>query len=291
MYTRTDLAMEERELWQRSADAQTALPGVWAREQERRGVKTTVVKILNEEGTSRLHKPPGTYLTLEMTALARHEKGAFERSVQALAAELKKLTRGSRKILVAGLGNEAVTPDAIGPQTLRSLIVTRHLTQHADGVLPEGFRCVSAVQPGVLGTTGLESVELVRGAAAHAEPDCILVIDALASLEPERVCTTVQLADSGIVPGSGVGNSRAAFNRETLGVPVVAVGVPTVIDARTLLAECGKLCNFDNAVSGMVVTPRDIDARVREISRVIGYSLDLALHPGLAIEDVPCFLS
>ena len=290
MYVRTDLAMEERELWQQSAEEQTELSGVWAREYERRGVKTTVVRILNEEGESALHKPAGTYWTLELTALARRERDAFERSVGALTAELKRLTKDYASVLVAGLGNDAVTPDAIGPQTLRNLIVTRHLKKaEASGL--DGFRCVSAVQPGVLGTTGLESVELVRGAAQHVEPELILVVDALAARDPARVCTTVQLADTGIVPGSGVGNSRAAFSRETLGVPVIAIGVPTVVDAQTFLSEHDELCNLNNCRSGMVVTPRDIDARVREIARVIGYSIDLALHPGLAIEDVPCFLT
>ena len=263
MFVRTDLALEEKELWQQSADEQTELSGVRAREYTRHGVKTTIVRILDAEGERQLHKPAGTYLTLELTALARHEKDAFERSVSALTEELRRLVKGCGSVLVAGLGNDAVTPDAIGPQTLRNLIVTRHLKKAGSAGL-DGFRCVSAVQPGVLGTTGLESVELVRGAAEHAAPDLILVVDALAARDPERVCTTVQLADTGIVPGSGVGTSRAAFSRETLGVPVIAVGVPTVVDARTFLSE---------------------------ISRVIGYSIDLALHPGLAIEDVPCVLA
>ena len=182
---------------------------------------------------------------------------------------------------MAGLGNDAVTPDAVGPLTLRSLIVTRHLKSARLAGL-EGFRDVSAVQPGVLGTTGVESVELVRGAAERVRPQMVLVVDALAAREPERVCTTVQLADSGIVPGSGVGNSRAA---------VLAIGVPTVVDAAGLADENGKTGNFHNCISGMVVTPRDIDARVREIARLIGYSIDLALHRGLTLEEIPCFLA
>ena len=290
MYARTDLAMEEKELWQQSAGEQTALSGVWAREQERRGIRMTTVKILDAEGERQLRKPVGTYLTLELDALARREKNAFERSVHALAAELRRMAGGCRSVLVAGLGNDAVTPDAVGPQTLKNLIVTRHLKGAQDETF-SGFCTVSAVQPGVLGTTGVESVELVRGAAERVRPDLILAVDALAAREPSRVCTTVQLADTGIVPGSGVGNSRAAFNRETLGVPVLAVGVPTVVDARTLLDGAETLGDFHNCISGMVVTPRDIDARVREITRVIGYAIDLALHRGLAIEDVPCFLA
>lgn len=290
MCARTDLAMEEQELWRRSAGEQTELSGVWARTNERRGIRTTVVKILDENGARQLRKPVGTYLTLELGALARRERSAFARSAYALAAELRRLTAGCESVLVAGLGNDAVTPDAVGPLTLRSLIVTRHLKSARLAGL-EGFRDVSAVQPGVLGTTGVESVELVRGAAERVRPQMVLVVDALAAREPERVCTTVQLADSGIVPGSGVGNSRAAFNEQTLGVPVLAIGVPTVVDAAGLADESGKTGNFHNCISGMVVTPRDIDARVREIARLIGYSIDLALHRGLTLEEIPCFLA
>ena len=281
MYARTDLAMEEQELWRRSAGEQTELSGVWARTNERRGIRTTVVKILDENGARQLRKPVGTYLTLELGALARRERSAFARSAYALAAELRRLTAGCESVLVAGLGNDAVTPDAVGPLTLRSLIVTRHLKSARLAGL-EGFRDVSAVQP---------SVELVRGAAEKVRPQMVLVVDALAAREPERVCTTVQLADSGIVPGSGVGNSRAAFNEQTLGVPVLAIGVPTVVDAAGLADESGKTGNFHNCISGMVVTPRDIDARVREIARLIGYSIDLALHRGLTLDEIPCFLA
>ena len=153
MYVRPDLALEEKELWQQSADEQTELSGVRAREYTRHGVKTTIVRILDAEGERQLHKPAGTYLTLELTALARHEKDAFERSVGALTEELRRLVKGCGSVLVAGLGNDAVTPDAIGPQTLRNLIVTRHLKK-AGGAGLDGFRCVSAVQPGVHGKTG-----------------------------------------------------------------------------------------------------------------------------------------
>lgn len=290
MYVRTDLALEEKELWQQSADEQTELSGVRAREYTRHGVKTTIVRILDAEGERQLHKPAGTYLTLELTALARHEKDAFERSVSALTEELRRLVKGSGSILVAGLGNDAVTPDAIGPQTLRNLIVTRHLKK-AGGAGLDGFRCVSAVQPGVLGTTGLESVELVRGAAEHAAPDLILVVDALAARDPERVCTTVQLADTGIVPGSGVGNARSALTEETLGVPVVAVGVPTVVDARTLCTDLSGAEIDLPEDTELFVTPRDIDTRVRDSARLVGYAIDLALHDALTIEDIDMFLA
>ena len=282
MTIRTDLAVEEHALWAQSAGAQTELPGVRAAQREVRGVGIHTVRILDEEGARQLHKPVGTYVTLETDPLRRREPSGFARTVQVMAAELGKLLDRTKRTLVVGLGNAAVTPDAVGPLTLRSLIVTRHLpvlTQHG------GFCDLSALEPGVLGTTGMESAETVRAVAGAMQPEQIVVVDALAAAEPARICASIQLTDTGIVPGSGVGNSRAAFNRETLGAPVVAIGVPTVVDAQTLLPE-GQTCE-----PGMIVTPRDIDARVRETAQVIGYALDLALHCGLRLEDVPCFLA
>jgi len=285
---RTDLAMEERELRQQSAEAQTKLPGVWARESQRKGVKTTIIKILDERGAQALRKPVGTYLTLELDSFTRREPYSFSRAAQALARELRRLAGDAKEILVVGLGNRAVTPDAVGPETLDSLIVTRHVKNQ----LPDAFgafRSVSASAPGVLGTTGMESAELVRGAAERIKPDLIFVIDALAASNPSRICNTVQLSDTGIIPGSGIGNSRAAMNEETLGSPVVSIGVPTVVDAGSFL--CGRGASGTGCPPGMIVTPRDIDARVREISRLIGYGMNLALHDGLTIEEIPCFLA
>ena len=282
MAVRTDLAVEEHALWERSAGEQTALPGVQASRRDVRGVGVHTVKILDDEGARQLHKPIGTYLTLETDPLRRREPSGFSRTVRVMAAELGKFLDNTRRTLVVGLGNAAVTPDAVGPLALRSLIVTRHLpvlTQHG------GFCSVSALEPGVLGTTGMESAETVRAVVQATQPEQIVVIDALAAADPARICASIQLTDTGIVPGSGVGNSRAAFNCETLGAPVVAIGVPTVVDAQTLLPE-GQTCE-----PGMIVTPRDIDARVRETAQVIGYALDLALHRGLRLEDVPCFLA
>ena len=282
MAVRTDLAVEEHALWEHSAGEQTALPGVQASRRDVRGVGVHTVKILDDEGARQLHKPIGIYLTLETDPLRRREPSGFSRTVRVMAAELGKFLDNTRRTLVVGLGNAAVTPDAVGPLALRSLIVTRHLpvlTQHG------GFCSVSALEPGVLGTTGMESAETVRAVVDATQPEQIVVIDALAAADPARICASIQLTDTGIVPGSGVGNSRAAFSRETLGAPVVAIGVPTVVDAQTLLPE-GQTC-----APGLIVTPRDIDARVRETAQVIGYALDLALHRGLRLEDVPCFLA
>ena len=297
---RTDLALEAKELWTESAEKETKLEGVRARDSLREGYQVTTVDILDEQGASSLGKPVGSYVTVQLEALARREEDAFGRAARAIAAELNGLLKLPEEAtcLVVGLGNRAITPDAIGPGVADHTMVTRHLVEQA----PEhfgSFRPVAALAAGVLGTTGVESGELVKAVAEKIRPGCIIAVDALASRSMDRVCTTVQLANTGIVPGSGVGNHRAALNRETLGVPVIAVGVPTVVDAGTLaadiLAEAGQEGLDPEALAGagdgLMVTPRDIDQRVADLVKVIGYGINLALQPGLTIEDVDLFLS
>ena len=297
---RTDLAVEARELTRQGAGA-TELEGVRAREETREGYPVTRVEVLNETGAKALGKPVGTYITLDLAALARREEDAFPRAARALAAELGLLCKDvppSAPVLVVGLGNRAITPDAIGPGAADHTLVTRHLVERA----PEhfgSFRPVAALAAGVLGTTGVESGELVRAVTEKIRPSCVIAVDALASRSLSRVCTTVQLSDTGITPGSGVGNARAALDRASLGVPVIAVGVPTVVDGATmaadLLAEAGQ-AHLDpqalqGAGEGLMVTPRDIDARVTDLAKVVGFGINLALQTGLTVEDVELFLS
>lgn len=291
MPRRTDLAMEARELWQESAGKTTKLPGVRAREWAGRGITMTKVEILDQNGVRALQKPVGTYVTLEWKRGLLREPAGFSQMAVSLGKELSRMVPKTGPVLVAGLGNGAVTPDAVGPRTMDHLVVTRHL---ASG-FPQ-FRPVSAIAPGVLGTTGLESVEVVRGIVERSSPCCVVVVDALASRSPERVCSTVQLTDTGITPGSGVGNYRRAFDRETLGVPVVAVGIPTVVEAQTLLQdileENGRKAEKikTNCDRTMIVTPRDIDARVDRLARLLGYGISLGLHRGLTVADISCFV-
>lgn len=192
-----------------------------------------------------------------------------------MAAELGRLLQGmeGETVLVAGLGNRGMTADAVGPLALESLLVTRHMIR----ALPRqfrGFTPVAALAPGVLAQTGMEAAELLRAAADAAGAGAVVAIDALAARSRDRLCATVQLGDTGLIPGSGVGNRRNALDRETLGVPVVAVGVPTVIAAAPGGGE------------ELFLTPRDIDEKVRELGRVIGYGVTLALQPGLSVEDI-----
>lgn len=291
---RTDLALEARELWQQSAGQTTKLEGVRAREGERFGLPVTVVEVLDERGEKALGKGRGTYVTVELFGLARREKAVFARSVRAVAEQLRGLLgelKGDDCVLVAGLGNRAITPDCIGPEVCRHTLATRHLLEQ----LPEqfaSFRPVAVLAPGVLGTTGMESGETVKAVCAALRPARVVVVDALACRGVERLCSTVQLTDAGIAPGSGVGNRRAALDRESLGIPVAAIGVPTVIDGATLAADLtGQAVPEGAPGRELLVTPRDIDSRAADIAKVIGYAIDLALHPGVELEELELLLS
>lgn len=294
---RTDLALEARELWRESAGETTKLPGVEARDTRREDIPVTTVRILDAEGERALGKPRGTYVTLTLEGVARREEDIFGRAIRALAAELSALLEGAvvpgnGLALVAGLGNRSITPDAVGPKVHEHTLVTRHLVQQ----LPEtfgGFRPVASLAAEVLGSTGVESGEVVKAVCEKIRPACVIAVDALASRSLERLCTTVQLADTGIAPGSGVGNHRTALDRGTLGVPVIAVGVPTVVDGATLAADLLDAEEPPELAQGrdLLVTPKDIDSQVSDLARIVGFGIDLALQPGLSLEDLELLLS
>ncbi len=294
---RTDLAMEAHELWRESAGAAARLPGVKTGVRQIQGYPATRTDILDDQGAQALGKPVGSYRTLDLTTFWQRREGFFDRAVLAVGQQLKALLPGEGTALVVGLGNRAMTPDAVGPLTVDSVLITRHLID----AMPRqfsAFRSVAALRTGVLGTTGVESAEAVAGLVSQVRPAFVIAVDALAARRAERVCRAVQFSDSGIVPGSGVGNHRAALDRKTLGVPVIAVGVPTVVDAATLaadLAEEAGLCRFDpeklrRGPQDLMVTPRDIDARVRDLSKVIAYGINYALQD-LEIDEINALLS
>lgn len=286
-FPRTDLAVEARDLYEAASGA--AAGGVSERKGECCGFPVTEVRIETKPAEKALGKARGRYITLDLAGFVRREENAFPRAVGAIAAQLKELLpplSPTDCVLVAGLGNRAITPDAIGPKTADHTLVTRHLVMK----LPEQFgklRPVAALSAGVLGTTGMESGELLRAVVEKLHPACVVAVDALCARENGRLCKTVQLTDSGISPGSGVGNRRAAINANALGVPVAVLGVPTVIDVASLAA--GE--NASPGLHGLIVTPKDIDARVNDLSKVLGYGINLALQPSLTLEDVELFLS
>ena len=266
---RTDLAAEE--LPQNGGE----LSGVKSRQYERDGFAVTDVEVLDQQGSISLCKPIGRYLTVDLTGFFRREEDSFPRAVELLAACVGQLLPlgADDSILVAGLGNPAITPDAVGPETAAVTLATRHLKAQ----MPEEFamfRPVSVCQTGVLGTTGMESAELIHAIAGAIAPSAIVVVDALAARSSDRLCRTVQLTDSGIIPGSGVGNDRAELSPRNLGVPVLAVGVPTVVDAG----------------DGLIVTQRDIDKYVKDAGKLIAYALNMSFHHGLTVSDIDLFV-
>lgn len=278
--TRTDLALEGVEQLRQGGDI-SRLDGVCAAEYTRQGYGVTDVRVATKQAAEAVGKPEGRYVTIDLRPYFRREEGFFARAVGCLASELRTLLPGVGEdwpVLVAGLGNRGMTADAVGPLALESLLVTRHMVRS----LPRqfrGFTPVSALAPGVLAATGMEALELLRGAVQATGCAAVIAVDALAARSRERLCATVQLGDTGLIPGSGVGNHRKAIDKTTLGVPVVAVGVPTVIAAHLL----GDGQPEDDP---LFLTPRDIDGKVRELGRVIGYGVTLALQEGLTVEDV-----
>lgn len=289
---RTDLAAEAHRLWQEKAGETTRLPGVLARDEELEGFPLTRVEILDGEGEAALGKPRGVYLTLDVSALWRREEGVFQRVVRAVAALLEPLLPEKGPVLAAGLGNPAMTPDALGPRMLDHLLVTRHLGE----VLPD-LRSVAGIGAGVLGSTGMEAAEWIRGATDHVKPAGVVVVDALAARSLDRLCSSIQISDTGLIPGSGVGNHRLALNREGLGIPVVSMGVPTVVSVETAAKDLLTQAGGDEAKipalrgRGLFVTPDSIDAKIRELAKAVGYGLNLALQPGLEIEDLEALLA
>lgn len=234
-------------------------------------------------------------MTVTLDGLARREEDAFGRGARAIAGVLGELMGPEEKrggVLVVGLGNRAITPDAIGPKVHEHTLVTRHLVHQA----PEHFgsyRPVASLAAGVLGTTGMESGELVQAVCRRLKPALVVAVDALASRSLDRLCRTVQISDTGIVPGSGVGNHRFALDRKTLGAPVLAVGVPTVVYGATLAADLLGRDDLPPLGRGgeLLVTPKDIDSQVSDLSKVIAYGINLAIQPELSIQDLDLLLS
>ena len=276
---RTDLALEARELFEESVGKTTALQGVQAQEYGRRGCTVTEVDILDGQGSRALGKPVGRYLTVALEQNNLSGKG-FEEAARCIAEELHRLLPPldeEKPVLVAGLGNRDVTPDALGPLAVAALSP------------------VCAIAPGVLGQTGVESAEVIRGVAERVKPCCVIVIDALMSRRLSRLCATVQLSDTGLIPGSGVGNHRCALNEDTLHVPVLSIGIPTVIDGATLAADLLEEAGAEETAAslreGMIVTERNIDERIRRLARLTALGVNLALQSALDVEDVAAFLS
>lgn len=272
---RTDLALEAGELAGDVGGVKTA-----------KGKNWQILEITTNAAAEALGKPVGSYYTLELDALLRREDAAFEQTARQLAQVIAGKLPSEGTVLIAGLGNSSITPDALGTAAADNILVTRHLKSQ----MPQdfaGFRSVAVTTPGVLGTSGIESASYVSALCELVRPCALIAIDALAARRPERLCRTVQVTDSGVTPGSGVGNSRQELSFSSLGVPVIAIGVPTVVDISTLLTDAGA---EDAAGGDLIVTPRSIDSQIAVAGRLVGYAVNLALHKGLTVADIDMLL-
>lgn len=297
---RTDLAVEAHEYY--TGNGQRAIAGVETAQSQADGCEITRVKIVSKEGEKALHKPQGEYITVEIRDMLRLSTAGKEAVGAVLGRQIGELLNRcgidkEDEILVVGLGNWDITPDALGPKTVSKLIVTRHLLEYMPEAVGVGTRSVCAVSPGVLGITGMETGEMVSGLIQRVKPKAVIAIDALASRSTKRIGVTVQMSDTGISPGSGIGNRRKELTRHTLGIPVIAVGVPMVVDAATVaedalesvLEQAGgeavlseqlrresaerryeQIRQFmGKELREMMVTPKEVDAMVEEISDVL----------------------
>lgn len=280
---RTDLALERHEI------IKDKMPeGVSSSEYKKDCVSFTKISIEDEKGAEALGKPVGCYITAEIPSLIK-SAACDEAVIETVGGELRQLLPDEGTVLVVGLGNTDITPDAIGPRSVENILATRHIGKElSDSIGLGDLRPVAVFVPGVLGKTGVETAESVRGLVRTVNPSAVIVIDALAARRLHRLGNTVQISDAGIVPGSGVGNARAAINKESFGVPVISVGIPTVVDARTLVND---LTDDEQEISReenkrMIVTPREIDLVVERASKIIGLSVNKALQPHITIDEM-----
>lgn len=285
MNIRTDLALENLEI------AGEILPeGVKKESHKKENLTITKVEVTSDSGANILGKPIGTYITIEMDSLKGFSDN-FEGETEVVAEQINQLLPKEGLVLVIGLGNEDITPDAIGPQVVSGLLATRHLVNgFAEEYGLGSLRPVAAVAPGVLGQTGMETAEIVHSLCGQIQPAAVVAVDALASRSVERLGTTVQIADTGISPGSGVQNQRAELSRQSLGIPVIAVGVPTVVDMTTiaydLLGEGYQSEKVSDRGRTMMVTPREIDKIIKQAAKIVAAGLNRALQPGLSMEEI-----
>ncbi len=276
MQKRTDLALEQTENF-------TDLPdGVTCTERLENTVKITKIQITNETGAKALQKPVGEYFTVEVPSFSDHPKS--QEAIDAVAKGLFSLLPKTGSVLVVGLGNRDITPDALGPKTAERILATRQIGREIARVAGlNEVRSVAVLAPGVLGQTGIEVADFVQAVVKKIKPAAIIVIDALASCYLKRLGCTVQMSNAGIEPGAGVGNARREISFHTLGVPVVAIGVPTVVDGATLVADLtngkGRLAEPEGRQ--MIVTPREIDLLIDRAAGLLAAAINQALHPDL----------
>lgn len=319
----TDLALEAREMYKE--ENQQEVKGIFVEQEKTEEVEITRVRIVETQAEKIMGKPKGNYITIECRGMRNPDTDLKDLVSKILAKEIKKMVPRSEnsKVLVVGLGNWNITPDALGPKVVDKVFVTRHLFKLYNKEKDESMAEISAIAPGVMGTTGIDTSEIIIGIVENIKPDFVVAVDALASRRMQRVNTTIQLPDIGVSPGSAMKSRRKALNKETLGVPVLAIGVPTVVDAATLASDTIEMLikafsrqtekgsQFYRLLeeldaeekyalikevlepydANVIVTPNNIDGVIVSLSNVIANGINIALNPGIDLKDVNRYIN
>jgi len=322
---RTDLALEAKEIYQEKHRKEKDIDGIEVINEIDNDIKVTTVKVKDENGARKIGKPKGNYVTIDIPEFTAYDGETMDRVSQVVSEILGRMINidVEKTALVVGLGNWKVTPDALGPKVTEGIMVTRHLKTVMPEIMDDSVRPVCSIAPGVLGITGVETVEIIKGTVERVKPDVVICIDALAARRVERVNTTIQIGDTGISPGAGVGNNRKQINEDNLGVKVIAIGVPTVVDAVTIANDTIDMVVdslMNNASSGndfykmlgsldkneksslirevlsskslgeMIVTPKDIDLIINSLAKIISNGINMAVQPNMDMEDINKFM-
>lgn len=322
---RTDLVLEAREIYKENHRDEMDIDGIEVIEESEKDIKVTTVKVKNEAGAEKIGKPMGNYITIDMPTFTAYDGETMNRVSEVVSEILGRLIKldTEKTALIVGLGNWHVTPDALGPKVTEKIMITRHLKAVMPEAIDDSVRPVCSIVPGVLGVTGVETAEIIKGVVEKIKPDLVICIDALAARRVERVNTTIQIGDTGISPGAGVGNNRKQINEESLGVKVIAIGVPTVVDAITITNDTIDLVVdslINNSSSGtdfyrmlksldknekenlikevlssktdmdMIVTPKDIDLIINSLSKIIANGINMAVQPNMNMEEINKFM-
>lgn len=306
---RTDMALERNEIYKEQNNIKSNVDGIEVEEEEKLGTKISRVSVVNENGEKAIGKPKGIYTTIDISKMKGITDERIEEVSNVLADELKEIIKRhvneTEDILVVGLGNIYVTPDALGPKVVPEIEVTRHILEYIPNAMPDDTRPVSAISPGVLGVTGIETMEILKGIVDNIKPKLLIVIDALASRSVERISSSIQISDTGIVPGAGVDNTRKEISEKSLGIPVIAIGIPTVVDLASITNDCIKLFiqnlqekamsntalnelksqdNYEEIKEAlnvgeynMIVTPKEIDELIESMKDIVSRGINIAM--------------
>lgn len=291
MFFRTDMAVERRDLYKNANKLEDEIKGVECEEEKIDDIKITRVKITNSEGEQALQRRIGNYITIDIKKIHNITEDKENQIIETFSKELKaiidKHIKPNEEILIVGLGNSFSTPDSLGAKVVQNIEITRHIKIYLPNAIDRNTRSVSAITPGVLGTTGIETVEIVKGIVDNIKPKLVIAIDSLCSKNIDRINKSIQISDTGIVPGGGVGNRQAELSKETLGVPVIGIGIPTVLDAATIVIDTLKVCEVDISENEIVdkmklnnfnfiVTPKEIDSLIENMTTIVSEGINMS---------------